>query len=117
MAAGASCFCGQSAGIRAKGSTCWPSTAGPASGTPGNGLGAIARLASVFDIYSRPGAGTALFARVAAMPTPGRDNGLELGAVNVSYPGETECGDSWAVWRADGRLQVLIADGLGHGRW
>lgn len=87
------------------------------SGTPGNGLGAIARLASVFDIYSRPGAGTALFARVAATVTPGRDNGLELGAVNVSYPGETECGDSWAVWRANGRLQVLIADGLGHGRW
>src|SRR5689334_20816610 len=34
------------------------------AGTPGNGLGAIARLASHFDLYSVPGHGTALLARL-----------------------------------------------------
>ncbi len=34
------------------------------TGTPGTGLGAIARLADEFDIYSQPGRGTSLVARL-----------------------------------------------------
>src|SRR5580698_5978398 len=36
------------------------------AGTPGNGLGAMARLAGVFQIFSTGGSGTALFARIFA---------------------------------------------------
>jgi len=72
------------------------------TGTSGIGLGAISRMASVFDIYTRPGFGTAL---VAQFPP------LEIGAVEVPYPGETECGDAWA---ASG-TSLFMADGLGHG--
>jgi serine phosphatase RsbU (regulator of sigma subunit) len=79
-------------------------------------LGAIARVASIFDIYSRPGAGTALFARVWDAPTtPTTTNGISFGAINVPYPGETVSGDSWAVSGSGDRLAVMVADGLGHG--
>src|SRR5687768_10037593 len=36
------------------------------AGSPGNGLGAVRRLAAVLDIYSALGSGTALLARVWA---------------------------------------------------
>jgi len=36
------------------------------AGTPGTGLGAVARVADTFDIYSAAGAGTALLVRVWA---------------------------------------------------
>src|SRR5215212_2044014 len=36
------------------------------TGTPGTGLGAVARVADTFDIYSGAGAGTAVLARVWA---------------------------------------------------
>ena len=38
------------------------------SGSPGTGLGAIARASEVFDVYSRPAEGTVVFARVAGRP-------------------------------------------------
>jgi anti-sigma regulatory factor (Ser/Thr protein kinase) len=85
------------------------------AGTPGNGLGAIARVASIFDIYSRPGAGTVLFARVWAAPIPAATNGISFGAINVPYPGETVSGDSWAISGGGNRLVLMVADGLGHG--
>jgi hypothetical protein len=87
------------------------------TGTPGNGLGAIARLASLFDIYSRSGAGTALFARVWAAPAAPRDDGVLLGALNVAHPGEPVSGDCWAVQVAGQRTVVMVADGLGHGTY
>ncbi len=83
-------------------------------GTAGQGLGAISRLAAVLDVYSAPGLGTALFARVGASglaPAPR----VEVGAVCVPMPREPVCGDAWAVETPDGRPVVLVADGLGHG--
>lgn len=85
------------------------------AGSPGTGLGAIARVASLFDIYSRPGAGTALFARVWAAPPRLAGNGISFGAVNVACPGETVSGDAWAISGDGERLVVMVADGLGHG--
>jgi anti-sigma regulatory factor (Ser/Thr protein kinase) len=81
------------------------------AGTAGHGLGAIARIASLLDVYSAPGKGTALFARV------GGDLGgpLEMGAVCAALAGESECGDAWAIERPGGHPAVLVADGLGHG--
>jgi anti-sigma regulatory factor (Ser/Thr protein kinase) len=85
------------------------------SGTSGTGLGAIARLASVFDIYSRPGAGTVVFARIAPAQSPDEENGMMVGSLNVPYPGESVSGDCWAVRHSPHRALALVADGLGHG--
>ena len=38
------------------------------AGSPGNGLGAVARLSSFFDVYSNPRTGTALLARLWSEP-------------------------------------------------
>ncbi|MET0551600.1 MAG: ATP-binding SpoIIE family protein phosphatase [Vicinamibacteria bacterium] len=79
-------------------------------GTSGTGLGAMRRLSSTFDVYTRPQQGTAVLMRVGAeAPVPA------LGAVTRPYPGETECGDVWDVETRPFGVRLLIADGLGHG--
>ena len=87
------------------------------AGSPGNGLGAIARLSSFFDIYSSTESGTAVMARLLARrPPPGSERGgIEVGVVNLPLAGEEVCGDAWAVEERPGRTVVLMVDGLGHG--
>ena len=87
-------------------------------GTPGTGLGAIRRLASEFDIYSQPGSGTALVARLwpRSCRSDSRRGDLSVGAAQAPMPGETVSGDACAVHHAPGRWVGMIADGLGHGR-
>ncbi len=54
--------------------------------TPGNGLGAIRRLATAFDIYStRPG-GTVVFARVDQVQQKASASCFQWGAVNRPAP-------------------------------
>jgi anti-sigma regulatory factor (Ser/Thr protein kinase) len=83
------------------------------AGTSGTGLGAIRRLSSLFDIYSRPQAGTAVVSRL--------ENGraekqaMEVGVVCRAKTGETLCGDAWASKETENELWVVVADGLGHG--
>ncbi|MGZ4788576.1 MAG: SpoIIE family protein phosphatase [Terriglobales bacterium] len=84
------------------------------SGTPGTGLGAIRRLASEFDIYSRPNAGTAMVARVCRHE-PETNSPMKLGVVCRPKAGESYCGDAWAIKQTDGEFWVVVADGLGHG--
>jgi anti-sigma regulatory factor (Ser/Thr protein kinase) len=86
------------------------------AGSPGNGMGAMRRLADSFEIYSDRGSGTVVRARLnrSARPADGID-GMELGVVQVAAPGEDVCGDAWAVTERDGRHFVLLVDGLGHG--
>jgi anti-sigma regulatory factor (Ser/Thr protein kinase) len=86
------------------------------TGTPGTGLGAIRRLADELSIYSQPGNGTAIRALVQ---TGGQDLGpastIDIGMVGVCYPGETLCGDAWAINTDPQSLTLLVVDGLGHG--
>ncbi len=84
------------------------------AGTPGHGLGAISRLASLLDVYSAPGLGTALLARVGEA-RPSVAGGIEVGAICVPVSAEPVSGDAWAAEPAGGRHVVLLADGLGHG--
>lgn len=78
------------------------------AGTLGIGLGAIARLADAFDIYSRVGQGTVLAARFwpqgqgADSGDPAAAHGAERAAAGITraISGEEVCGDGWAV-RAD----------------
>lgn len=85
------------------------------SGSPGTGLGALRRLASVFDIYSASGIGTTVLCRFWPRQTSRVNCPLEVGAVAVPYPGESACGDNWAVRQDPDCLSVMVADGLGHG--
>lgn len=86
------------------------------SGTPGTGLGAIERLANVFELYSQPGKGTALFARLLrSEETPEAEQGPRMGAVVVPVAAETVSGDAWTASFTEGRSVYLMADGLGHG--
>ncbi|MFE9691579.1 SpoIIE family protein phosphatase [Micromonospora sp. NPDC005806] len=82
------------------------------TGTLGIGLGAIVRQASWFDGYSLPGRGTVLAVQVWDGPPPGPD-----WAAGLTRPitGEQVSGDGYAVRVVDGRRQVLVCDGLGHG--
>jgi anti-sigma regulatory factor (Ser/Thr protein kinase) len=85
------------------------------SGSPGTGLGAMERLSQHFEIYSRPGQGTAVLAQLwpdSRQPPSAR---TQIGALVIPKPGETSCGDSWCYHdRVEGILVVGI-DGLGHG--
>nr|WP_221325097.1 SpoIIE family protein phosphatase [Actinoplanes sp. L3-i22] len=82
------------------------------AGTLGIGLGAILRQASRWDIYSLPGKGTVLSMQVWPGPAPAPD-----WAAGLTRPitGETVSGDAVASREVDGRHQMLVSDGLGHG--
>ncbi|GAA6119398.1 ATP-binding protein [Acidovorax sp. FG27] len=98
------------------------------SGSPGTGLGAVRRMASDFDVHSSP-QGTLVLARVRPEGVAQPALGVRLGAVRLAAPGETVCGDGWAlalegVPAGEGsltarprhdRLTLLVSDGLGHG--
>ena len=81
------------------------------SGTSGTGLGAIARAASSFDLYTQPGHGTVIAATI--YPEGGQPG--SIGGLSVAMKGEQECGDGWAVWSAGELTSILMCDGLGHG--
>jgi anti-sigma regulatory factor (Ser/Thr protein kinase) len=89
-------------------------------GTAGQGLGAVSRLSSTFDVFSAAGQGTVVLSRThrkgdAARDCANRQTSLELGAICVAVAGEIECGDTWCV-ADDGSLSsLMVADGLGHG--
>lgn len=85
------------------------------AGTPGTGLGAIKRLASYIDIWSRPGMGTALLVRMRMTPAAAASPAFLCGAVSQPAPGEQKCGDAWSVLQEQTRAALLVADGLGHG--
>ncbi|WP_033339294.1 ATP-binding SpoIIE family protein phosphatase [Catenuloplanes japonicus] len=82
------------------------------SGTLGIGLGAIVRQATWCDVHSVPGKGTVFSVQV----WPG-DAPEPAWAAGISRPitGETQIGDGYAVRVVEGRHQVLVSDGLGHG--
>ncbi len=68
------------------------------AGSQGAGLGAVRRLADDFDIYSQPGKGTAVLARLRPQAAgPVRSAVLEVAGVSVAMPGEQVCGDAWGV--------------------
>ena len=82
------------------------------TGTLGIGLGAIVRQSSWFDLHSVPGKGTVLVARVwpDAPPPPAWAAGLTR-----PLTGEQVSGDAFAIREVQGRRQVMMCDGLGHG--
>lgn len=87
------------------------------SGTAGNGLGAIKRLSSEFDIYSIPDGGTAVLSEIWPRERRVREGAfpLQVGVVSTPIKGEDVCGDGWAVGKMGDAAMFMVADGLGHG--
>ncbi len=86
------------------------------AGTAGNGLGAIKRLSDVFDIYSNPGAGTAVLAEVwSNKKLPENHSTIEVGVVSIPVKGEEVCGDGWGAKETAESTLLMVVDGLGHG--
>lgn len=83
-------------------------------GSLGTGLGAIVRQSTRFSIYSRPGLGSAVMARIAFEPDPSAIK-TELGVVMDPYPGETISGDGWCFAPSSAGRSLLLVDGSGHG--
>lgn len=83
------------------------------TGTLGNGLGAVRRLAQEWQVVSWPGRGTGVYARLEARDAARPARGVF--AVQVPKPGEQTSGDGWAAHDDDRGRTVLVVDGLGHG--
>ena len=85
------------------------------AGTPGSGLGALQRMTSGLELWSRPGAGTLV--RFEVWPKAARLDAAKIaaGVVCVPKPGESVSGDGWAVLQGRSHLVVFVVDGLGHG--
>lgn len=85
------------------------------SGTAGTGLGAIKRMSSVFDVYSRLQQGTAMVARLGHEDHHHQHPRFDYGVVCRPKHGEALCGDGWVEIEHDGSAWIMVADGLGHG--
>jgi anti-sigma regulatory factor (Ser/Thr protein kinase) len=85
------------------------------AGTCGNGLGAVRRLSTLFDIYSLPDRGTCVLAEFWPMKQTPRDGRIEIGMISVALRGEPVCGDSWLFKTNRDTAWLMVADGLGHG--
>jgi hypothetical protein len=73
------------------------------------------RLSHFFDLYTRPGLGTVILTRFWVKPKADSSDFLQLAGFSAPRLGEVACGDAWAVEQESQRVQILVADGLGHG--
>lgn len=87
------------------------------TGTAGNGLGAVFRGSHATDIYSCPGVGTAILARLqrGSARSSEQPSHPDHGAVSIALRGENVCGDTWSRKEDDAGVAFMVADGLGHG--
>lgn len=83
------------------------------AGSPGNGLGALARLSPEFEVFSQAGRGAAL--RVVVWPRGPHGRSSEQAMICVAKRTEEVCGDNWRLSVDAGRQTLVVADGLGHG--
>lgn len=85
--------------------------------TLGHGLGAMKRLADVFQIYSQKEWGTVILVRIFEKQLPYRKKHplAEIGAVVLPKPGEEACGDGFFFTQTKDHIRLFLGDGLGHG--
>jgi anti-sigma regulatory factor (Ser/Thr protein kinase) len=84
------------------------------AGTLGIGMGAFVRLASGWDLYSRPGMGTVVTTTFANDPAR-RSPAAKAAGLTRPMAGQDVCGDAYALRVDDGVVSAMLADGLGHG--
>jgi anti-sigma regulatory factor (Ser/Thr protein kinase) len=89
-------------------------------GGRGEGLGAMRRLSTEWDVFSLPSSesevgGSILFSRVTHKSKPLPKTAFTWGAVSRPAPHEVRCGDGWRIAERPGELTLMMVDGLGHG--
>lgn len=82
-------------------------------GTPGQGLGALKRMADSLSIDSEPGEGTIVVARIGN-GTPPPSMPLAVGGLTAGIAPDG-CGDVFGAAATEQGLAVIMVDGLGHG--
>jgi anti-sigma regulatory factor (Ser/Thr protein kinase) len=82
------------------------------AGTKGQGLGAVNRLAQVFDAYA-DARGAVILARLYPRRMDAQD--LRFGVTQHALHNDPACGDSWRLARSEDAIAALVVDGLGHG--
>lgn len=85
------------------------------AGGPGNGLGAMQRLADRFDIHTAPDEGTVVACEFGEAGDDLASRRFDVAGLRVNHPGETVCGDALALRKATMTAQFFLCDGLGHG--
>lgn len=83
-------------------------------GSSGNGLGAVRRLSTVFDLYSSPKLGTCILAEFWPDKKLNASS-FSLGVVSLALRGEPVCGDGWGARSSADHSFFMVVDGLGHG--
>ena len=88
------------------------------SNTLGQGLGAIQRLSTGFQIYSMPKWGTVTYTWIdtAEKKRKRQINDVEVRGLCVPLGHEVQCGDAYAVTKTRNHVKIMLADGLGHGK-
>ncbi|HLL95949.1 MAG TPA: SpoIIE family protein phosphatase, partial [Spirosoma sp.] len=83
----------------------------------GQGLGAIGRLADLFQLYSLPGRVTIGLVRIWLKPStkPVFTPAATAQALLVSKVDGTPCGDGFYCKLTTSSLRIFLGDGLGHG--
>jgi anti-sigma regulatory factor (Ser/Thr protein kinase) len=86
------------------------------SGTAGNGLGAVKRLSTRFDVYTLAQHGTCVLAEFwSKRKLPASGIPFQVGAVSLAVRRESVCGDGWRSRPCNGTYLFMVVDGLGHG--
>jgi len=84
------------------------------AGSTGSGLGAVLRLATRLEVYTAPQKGTTAFAEFHPAPN-GTWARAAAGGLSIPIRGEQVCGDAWDARQDGDTVELLVADGLGHG--
>jgi anti-sigma regulatory factor (Ser/Thr protein kinase) len=89
------------------------------AGSPGTGLGAISRAATLLDTYSLAGGGTAILCRIedeapahTILDAPSR---ITVAGLCLPMHGEDDPGDAWVKVETRDSVTISVIDGLGHG--
>ena len=81
----------------------------------GVGMASVGRLASTFDVFTRPELGTVALARVAFGEGGAGPADWRVGGLSVALFPASGNGDGWAYRVTPEALTLLVVDGLGHG--
>ena len=85
--------------------------------TLGHGLGAMKRMADIFQVFSQKDWGTVILVRMfqEELPHFRKPPVSEIKTLVLSKPGEIKCGDGYATVISRDLIKIFLGDGLGHG--
>lgn len=85
------------------------------AGSPGTGLGCIQRMSDALEIFSADKLGTVINAQVRPRLPSRKFAASRIRSIFLPLNGYEVSGDFSVVLRQGGLVQILLADGLGHG--